>query len=70
MTFYEYSTVLQAFILTSAVFMGLTAFTYQSKRDFSKMGAGYAIANAIALVSLLYKSSRISFVSVGVDEYI
>lgn len=68
MTFYEYSTVLQAFILTSAVFMGLTAFTYQSKRDFSKMGAGYAIANA--LVSLLYKSSRISSVSVGVDEYI
>ncbi|XP_028810754.1 protein lifeguard 4 [Denticeps clupeoides] len=39
-TFYEYSIVLQAFILTCAVFAGLTAYTFQSKRDFSKMGAG------------------------------
>ncbi|XP_063072808.1 protein lifeguard 4 [Engraulis encrasicolus] len=39
-TFYEYSIVLQAFILTSAVFLCLTAYTFQSKRDFSKMGAG------------------------------
>ncbi|XP_062852001.1 protein lifeguard 4 [Trichomycterus rosablanca] len=39
-TFYEYSIVLQAFILTSAVFAGLTAYTFQSKRDFSKLGAG------------------------------
>uniref|UniRef100_A0AAY4D747 Uncharacterized protein n=1 Tax=Denticeps clupeoides TaxID=299321 RepID=A0AAY4D747_9TELE len=37
-TFYEYSIVLQAFILTCAVFAGLTAYTFQSKRDFSKMG--------------------------------
>ncbi|XP_034529623.1 protein lifeguard 4 [Notolabrus celidotus] len=40
LTFYEYSTVLQALFLTCAVFVGLTAFTFQSKRDFSKMGAG------------------------------
>lgn len=39
-TFYEYSTVLQALFLTCAVFAGLTAYTFQSKRDFSKMGAG------------------------------
>ncbi|XP_076023627.1 protein lifeguard 4 [Genypterus blacodes] len=39
-TFYEYSTVLQAFCLTCAVFVGLTAYTFQSKRDFSKLGAG------------------------------
>ncbi|XP_060745688.1 protein lifeguard 4 [Tachysurus vachellii] len=39
-TFYEYSVVLQAFVLTSAVFVGLTAYTLQSKRDFSKLGAG------------------------------
>lgn len=39
-TFYEVAVVLQAFILTTAVFLGLTAFTYQSKRDFSKLGAG------------------------------
>ncbi|XP_030296358.1 protein lifeguard 4 isoform X3 [Sparus aurata] len=40
LTFYEYSTVLQALFLTCAVFVGLTAYTFQSKRDFSKMGAG------------------------------
>uniref|UniRef100_A0A673H8U4 Protein lifeguard 4-like n=1 Tax=Sinocyclocheilus rhinocerous TaxID=307959 RepID=A0A673H8U4_9TELE len=39
LTFYEYTIVLQAFVLTSAVFLGLTAYTFQSKRDFSKLGA-------------------------------
>ncbi|MGH0165315.1 UNVERIFIED_CONTAM: hypothetical protein FKN15_048700 [Acipenser sinensis] len=39
-TFYEYSVVLQAFALTAAVFVGLTAYTFQSRRDFSKLGAG------------------------------
>ncbi|NXK01888.1 LFG4 protein, partial [Herpetotheres cachinnans] len=39
-SFYEVSIVLQAFILTTAVFLGLTAYTLQSKRDFSKFGAG------------------------------
>lgn len=38
-TFYDYTIVLQAFVLTSAVFLGLTAYTCQSKRDFSKLGA-------------------------------
>ncbi|XP_056113410.1 protein lifeguard 4 [Rhinichthys klamathensis goyatoka] len=38
-SFYEYAIVLQAFVLTSAVFLGLTAYTFQSKRDFSKLGA-------------------------------
>ncbi|NWW37340.1 LFG4 protein, partial [Panurus biarmicus] len=39
-SFYNVSVVLQAFILTTAVFLGLTAYTLQSKRDFSKFGAG------------------------------
>ncbi|XP_073507807.1 protein lifeguard 4 [Phyllobates terribilis] len=39
-TFYDVAVVLQAFILTTAVFLGLTAYTFQSKRDFSKFGAG------------------------------
>ncbi|KAF1404456.1 Protein lifeguard 4, partial [Eudyptes chrysocome] len=39
-TFYDASIVLQAFTLTTAVFLGLTAYTLQSKRDFSKFGAG------------------------------
>uniref|UniRef100_A0A669BZ76 Transmembrane BAX inhibitor motif containing 4 n=1 Tax=Oreochromis niloticus TaxID=8128 RepID=A0A669BZ76_ORENI len=38
-TFYDYSTILQALFLTCAVFAVLTAYTFQSKRDFSKMGA-------------------------------
>ncbi|XP_068132865.1 protein lifeguard 4 [Hyperolius riggenbachi] len=39
-TFYDVAVVLQAFILTTAVFFGLTAFTFQTKKDFSKYGAG------------------------------
>ncbi|XP_067906577.1 protein lifeguard 4 [Heterodontus francisci] len=39
-TFYDYSVVLQAFVLTTAVFIALTLYTFQSKRDFSKYGAG------------------------------
>ena len=39
-TFYDVYVVLQAFILTCAVFLGLTVYTLQSKRDFSKFGAG------------------------------
>jgi len=39
-TFYEVSVVLQAFFLTCAVVAGLTAFTFQTKRDFSSWGAG------------------------------
>ncbi|KAG8005850.1 Protein lifeguard 4 [Nibea albiflora] len=53
-TFYEYSIVLQALFLTCAVFAGLTAYTFQSKRDFSKMGAGNStelvLAGAGALI--------------------
>ncbi|XP_068017044.1 protein lifeguard 4 [Melanerpes formicivorus] len=39
-SFYDLSIVLQAFILTTAVFLGLTAYTLQSKRDFSRLGGG------------------------------
>ncbi|GAB1295611.1 Protein lifeguard 4 [Apodemus speciosus] len=41
-TFYDVYLVLQAFVLTTAVFLGLTAYTLQSKRDFTKFGAGSA----------------------------
>ena len=39
-TFYDVSVVIQAFFLTAAVVAGLTAFTFQSKRDFSNWGLG------------------------------
>uniref|UniRef100_A0A671DTT4 Transmembrane BAX inhibitor motif containing 4 n=1 Tax=Rhinolophus ferrumequinum TaxID=59479 RepID=A0A671DTT4_RHIFE len=39
-TFYDVYIILQAFVLTTAVFLGLTLYTLQSKRDFSKFGAG------------------------------
>uniref|UniRef100_A0A669D8J5 Transmembrane BAX inhibitor motif containing 4 n=1 Tax=Oreochromis niloticus TaxID=8128 RepID=A0A669D8J5_ORENI len=42
-TFYDYSTILQALFLTCAVFAVLTAYTFQSKRDFSKMGSPCAL---------------------------
>ncbi|KAI9137463.1 inhibitor of apoptosis-promoting Bax1-domain-containing protein, partial [Paraphysoderma sedebokerense] len=34
-TFYDSSVVLQAFLITSGVFIGLTLFTFQTKYDFS-----------------------------------
>ncbi|XP_014318227.1 protein lifeguard 4 isoform X3 [Myotis lucifugus] len=40
-TFYDVYIILQAFVLTTAVFLGLTMYTLQSKKDFSKFGAGY-----------------------------
>ncbi|KAL8221474.1 UNVERIFIED_CONTAM: Transmembrane BAX inhibitor motif-containing protein 4 [Gekko kuhli] len=50
-TFYEVSVVLQAFILTTAVFLALTVYTLQSKRDFSKAGAGLFACLWIFLLS-------------------
>jgi len=39
-TFYDVAIVIQAFFLTAGVVAGLTAFTMQSKRDFSGWGTG------------------------------
>jgi FtsH-binding integral membrane protein len=38
-TFFDQGVVIQAFFLTAAVVIGLTAFTFQTKRDFSNIGA-------------------------------
>ncbi|KAF7693945.1 protein lifeguard 4 [Silurus meridionalis] len=54
-TFYEYSVVFQAFVLTSAVFVGLTAYTLQSKRDFSKLGAGLFAGLWILIIASLMR---------------
>uniref|UniRef100_A0A8C6T9Y8 Transmembrane BAX inhibitor motif containing 4 n=1 Tax=Neogobius melanostomus TaxID=47308 RepID=A0A8C6T9Y8_9GOBI len=59
-TFYDYGTVLQALLLTCAVFAGLTAFTFQSKRDFSKLGAGLF---SCLLILLIASFSRFFFQS-------
>lgn len=53
-TCYDVYLVLQAFILTTAVFLGLTAYTLQSKRDFSKFGAGlFAVLWILCLAGFL-----------------
>lgn len=36
--FYDQTVVLQALLMTTGVFLGLTLFTFQSKYDFSGMG--------------------------------
>ncbi|XP_026858050.2 protein lifeguard 4 [Electrophorus electricus] len=68
-TFYEYSIVLQAFILTTAVFAGLTAYTYQSKRDFSKLGAGLFAALWILIIAsfmrLFFHNDTVELVFAG-----
>ncbi|XP_039559959.1 protein lifeguard 4 [Passer montanus] len=50
-SFCDVSVVLKAFILTAAVFLGLTAYTFQSKRDFSKFGAGLFTCLWILMIS-------------------
>ncbi|XP_054844306.1 protein lifeguard 4 [Eublepharis macularius] len=50
-TFSEVYVVLQAFILTTAVFLALTVYTLQSKKDFSKAGAGLFACLWILLLS-------------------
>ncbi|KAM8821421.1 protein lifeguard 4 [Eudromia elegans] len=50
-SFYDVSVVFQAFVLTTAVFLGLTAYTLQSKRDFSKFGAGLFACLWILIIS-------------------
>ncbi|KAM7328355.1 protein lifeguard 4 [Alexandromys fortis] len=53
-TFYDVYLVLQAFILTTTVFLGLTAYTLQSKKDFSKFGAGlFAVLWILCLAGFL-----------------
>ncbi|NXY43539.1 LFG4 protein, partial [Ceuthmochares aereus] len=54
-SFYDVSIVLQAFILTTAVFLVLTTYTLQSKRDFSKFGAGYVVVLIFFLIVLFVK---------------
>lgn len=39
-SFYETAIVLQAFFLTASVVVGLTMYTFQTKKDFSGWGAG------------------------------
>jgi len=39
-TMYEVSVVIEAFVLTAAVTVALTVYTFQSKKDFSSWGAG------------------------------
>ncbi|XP_074125817.1 protein lifeguard 4 [Sminthopsis crassicaudata] len=50
-TFYDVYVVLQAFVLATAVFLGLTLYTLQTKRDFSKFGAGLFALLLILLLS-------------------
>ncbi|CAK6443218.1 unnamed protein product [Pipistrellus nathusii] len=53
-TFYDVYIILQAFVLTTAVFLGLTMYTLQSKRDFSKFGAGlFAVLWILCLSGIL-----------------
>ncbi|XP_022080312.1 protein lifeguard 4-like [Acanthaster planci] len=50
-TFYNKGVVLEAFTLTLVVTLSLTAYTMQSKRDFSSWGAGLYSALLILIVS-------------------
>ncbi|XP_020024307.1 protein lifeguard 4 [Castor canadensis] len=63
-TFYDVYIILQAFVLSTAVFLGLTVYTLQSKRDFSKFGAGlFAVLWILCLSGFL----KIFFYSATVE---
>lgn len=64
-TMYTVSSVLQALGLTCAVTVGLTIYTFQSKRDFSSWGAGLFAALCVLLVAGLM---QIFFQSVLFDR--
>ncbi|KAJ7411446.1 Protein lifeguard 4 [Pitangus sulphuratus] len=75
-SFYDVSIVLQAFILTTAVFLGLTAYTLQSKRDFSKFGAGetielvFAAAGALLFCGFIIYDTHLLMHKLSPEEYI
>ncbi|KAG8249287.1 hypothetical protein J6590_022272 [Homalodisca vitripennis] len=48
-TYFEQFVVLQALVLTVVVVGGLTAYTLQSKRDFSSLGSFYELTPALCL---------------------
>ncbi|XP_063236635.1 protein lifeguard 4-like [Bacillus rossius redtenbacheri] len=50
-TYYEQAVVLHALLLTVAVVAGLTAFTLQTKRDFSGLGVGLFMALMMLLMA-------------------
>ncbi|XP_036918980.1 protein lifeguard 4 isoform X2 [Sturnira hondurensis] len=53
-TLYDVYIILQGFVLTTAVFLGLTMYTLQSKKDFSKFGAGlFAVLWILCLSGIL-----------------
>lgn len=49
-TYYDDIVVLQALFLTTAVTLGLTLYTFQSKRDLSKLGGGLFAALCILIL--------------------
>lgn len=49
-TFFDQGVVIQAFFLTAAVVIGLTAFTFQTKRDFSGLHAALSTGLLILIL--------------------
>jgi len=49
-TFFDQGVVIQAFFLTAAVVIGLTAFTFQTKRDFSGLHAALSCGLMILIL--------------------
>ncbi|KAM8883428.1 protein lifeguard 4 [Synchiropus picturatus] len=73
-TFYDYATVLQSLFLTCAVFAGLTAYTFQSKRDFSRMGAGLFsclwILIIVGFMRIFFNNDSLELVIAGFGAFV
>jgi len=47
---YDTTVVLEALFITLTVLLGLTAYTFQTKRDFSFLGFGYVLDISFGLI--------------------
>jgi len=61
-SFYDKILVIQAIILTAVIVVGLTMYTFQTKRDFSAIGAGlYAFLCVLIAGGLIQVKNKFIF---------
>lgn len=55
-TYFDVDLVLKSLLITTAVFLALTAYTMQSRYDFSTWGARQVIFECVMLLSIVFVS--------------
>lgn len=60
-SFFDKILVIQAIVLTAVIVLGLTMYTFQTKRDFSAMGAGLYALLCVLLAGGILQVIRIDY---------